>query len=216
MPWCPKCKSEYREGFSVCADCGEKLVEQEPGGQQPEERENPDVQETKEQAEGLERPAFPQDFPYQDSSQKAEDNRSSGWVLLAVSAMGFLFSGLCMAGVLPVQIGNPYLFNGVLLTLSLLFLITGIMSIRTAVIFERKAASENTLRGAMLEWCSQNLRAAEIDEAIHAAGLPEEVRYFDRTAYVKERLNRQFVNLDQGFLDRFVDDQVYAMVFEKE
>ena len=28
MPWCPKCKSEYREGFTVCADCGGALVDE--------------------------------------------------------------------------------------------------------------------------------------------------------------------------------------------
>lgn len=27
MPWCPKCKEEYREGITVCAECGEALVE---------------------------------------------------------------------------------------------------------------------------------------------------------------------------------------------
>ncbi|MDD2400745.1 MAG: DUF2007 domain-containing protein [Clostridia bacterium] len=27
MPWCPKCKTEYREGFKECADCSEILVE---------------------------------------------------------------------------------------------------------------------------------------------------------------------------------------------
>ena len=27
MPWCPKCKNEYREGIKVCADCGATLVE---------------------------------------------------------------------------------------------------------------------------------------------------------------------------------------------
>lgn len=26
MPWCPKCKTEYREGIEVCADCGNPLV----------------------------------------------------------------------------------------------------------------------------------------------------------------------------------------------
>ncbi|MBM7614059.1 hypothetical protein [Alkaliphilus hydrothermalis] len=27
MPWCPKCKSEYREGFSKCNNCDLDLVE---------------------------------------------------------------------------------------------------------------------------------------------------------------------------------------------
>ena len=26
MPWCPKCKNEYRDGFTVCTDCGTALV----------------------------------------------------------------------------------------------------------------------------------------------------------------------------------------------
>ena len=26
MPWCPKCKNEYREGIKVCADCGTELI----------------------------------------------------------------------------------------------------------------------------------------------------------------------------------------------
>ena len=27
MPWCPKCKNEYKEGITVCADCGCDLVD---------------------------------------------------------------------------------------------------------------------------------------------------------------------------------------------
>ena len=30
MPWCPKCKSEYREGIVKCADCKIDLVEELP------------------------------------------------------------------------------------------------------------------------------------------------------------------------------------------
>ncbi len=35
MPWCPKCKNEYREGFRVCADCGCELVETLPEEKHP-------------------------------------------------------------------------------------------------------------------------------------------------------------------------------------
>lgn len=27
MTWCPKCKTEYREGFNTCSDCGSSLDE---------------------------------------------------------------------------------------------------------------------------------------------------------------------------------------------
>lgn len=28
MPWCPKCKAEYQEGFTVCSDCDVELVDE--------------------------------------------------------------------------------------------------------------------------------------------------------------------------------------------
>lgn len=30
MPWCPKCKSEYVDGYDFCEDCGTNLVESMP------------------------------------------------------------------------------------------------------------------------------------------------------------------------------------------
>lgn len=27
MPWCPRCRSEYREGFTTCSECNSDLVE---------------------------------------------------------------------------------------------------------------------------------------------------------------------------------------------
>ena len=36
MPWCPNCKTEYRNGFFVCHDCNVELVNQLPYKDKPE------------------------------------------------------------------------------------------------------------------------------------------------------------------------------------
>ncbi|MCM1541256.1 MAG: hypothetical protein NC121_08340 [Blautia sp.] len=285
MPWCPKCKSEYREGFTVCADCGCALVEEE----QVEERvtltfgdedqmkaleaflksnqilgvelrqddrdglcellvdrkskqkaisvmqvfivqENRKAEDARRAAEGqpgeeaeeqlreaaAARKAFGSSSLYQDSSQRADENRSSAWVLLFVGILGLIVVMLGIAGILPLNLGNPYLFYGVMGAVFVLFVVAGVVSMKNARIFAGKAASENSLRSTMLEWCRQNFDGREIDRELGIGDDSEEVRYFNRTAYIREKLNHQFVNLDQDFLEQFIDDQVYGLVFEEK
>lgn len=228
MPWCPKCKNEYREGIQVCADCGSPLVEQlteenpsltEASGFTPEEEEldlheesrfemddeEQSSQETEQEA------AIPL---YQDSTVQAEENKSSGWTLLLVGTVGIVIVILGIAGVLPLHIGNPYLFYGVMSAVFILFLVMGVVSMKNAKLFAKKAESENSLRSTMLDWCRESMKAEELDASI--TGLEdatEEVRYFRRTQKMKELLNHQFVNLDQGFLDHFIDEEIYDLIF---
>lgn len=223
MPWCPKCKSEYREGFTVCADCGCELVEEEPSEERvmlPFEEEAPageqvDEAETEELREAAAaRRAFGGGSVYQDSSQRADENRSSAWVLLFVGVLGLIVVILGIADILPLNLGNPYLFYGVMGAIFVLFVVAGVVSMKNAKIFAGKAESENSLRSTLLEWCRQNFDGQEIDREIGLDDDSEEVCYFNRAAYLKEKLNHQFVNLDQDFLDQFIDDQVYGMVFD--
>ena len=54
MPWCPKCGSEYRDGFTECASCGVKLVDKLTG----EQKNQAEMEERRDMVlpEGMSRP----------------------------------------------------------------------------------------------------------------------------------------------------------------
>ena len=291
MAWCPKCKNEYREGITVCPDCGETLVSEEEltdwtsvlFGEQEEmaklkdfltyngigkskitlddaeqvyelfvdakeekqaktiarvfleqqekkRRENaaeeeasvdeflmPGEEETKETVTSGElfRAASTQGgLTYMNSGAKAEENRSCAWVILVVGILGILVMALGITGVLPLNIGNPYMFYGVMSAVFILFIVMGVVSMRNAKLFEKKAESENSLVDTLLKWSGENLTAEEIDTQIeNAADTPEEALYYKRFEVIRSQMNHQFMNLDQQMLENLIDTKIYEQIF---
>lgn len=172
-----------------------------------------------------------QSVTYMDSGERARENRSSAWALLLAGDIGLAAVALGLLGVLPLRLGNPYLFYGVTCAIFLLFLVMGIVSMKSARQYAGKAEAENTLRDTILRWCLENLRAEEIDAQVELnmaeadaaengsdgedteGELPEEVVYLRRVEYMTERINRQFMNLDQNFVGHFIDESLYDEIF---
>ena len=102
--------------------------------------------------------------------------------------------------------------------LSLLFIIMGIVSFKNAKSYEKDAQSENSLKASLEEWCKQNLKGEDIDRYIRMRnpGIDDDALFFPRNELIKARINHQFLNLDQAFLERFVDEVVYEMVYPEE
>lgn len=175
------------------------------------------------------------------NSANEKEYRSSAWALLIVGGIGLTIVILGITGVLPLQLSNPYLFYGVTMAIFILFLVMGVLSLKSARIFAQKARAENTLLETVETWCLENLKAEEIDCALETAAqdedtaldceIPEDGRqpgeasdsvaseneaqlqYFRRVDYLRERINRQFLNLDQGLVDQFIDEKLYDRIF---
>lgn len=219
MPWCPKCRNEYITGVQKCVDCGCNLVDSleqaqpvihtsQEEMQQPvrHEEESLNQELIKQQKQSA---MFQGSHIYQKSSEKAEDFRSSAYVLLLVGIGGMVLLVLIAMGLLPIRLAgwNRYLTGGVMGTMFLLFIIMGILSLRSSKTLLGKAVREDELTREILNWCSKNLTAEAVDGILtEEQDLPEEAKYFKRTLYMKERINHQFLNLDENYLEQLVDD----------
>lgn len=235
MAWCPECKCEYVDGITKCADCGCDLVErlQEDERVSDWDREIAEramammMKEQRMQAQELfkeeEKVPVPNEKAestyrgrYVNHEERAEDNRTSAYVLLTVGIAGFIFIVLYFFDLLPIHrlMGNKYMVSGVMGALFLLFIIMGIVSLRNSKVLAKKAKKENNLSKEIEKWCMENLPKEIVDERLaFDEDTPEELKYFPRFELMKESVKRQFVNLDEAYLDRLMDE-IYPVIFE--
>lgn len=158
---------------------------------------------------------------YQSSAEKAEDHRSSAYTLLAVGGIGFIVVILIFFNVIPVYRGagiNRYLVCGVMGAMFILFIVFGMVSMRDFKRLLVKAKSESSLVSEITRWCEEYLQADAIDSLFVAEEetveeLSDEEKYYRRTEKMKALIVDKFMNLDEAFVEDFVDGY-YKKLYE--
>lgn len=157
---------------------------------------------------------------YRSSATKAEDNRSSAYTLLAVGGIGFIVIVLIFCNVIPLYQNagiSKYLVCGVMGAMFVLFIVFGLVSMRDSKLLLIKAKSENSLRSEITKWCLENLDSDAVDAMVQAEEsseeLTEEELYYRRTEKMRGVIEDKFMNLDEAFLDDFVDEY-YQKIYE--
>ncbi len=159
---------------------------------------------------------------YQSSAQKAEDNHGTGIMLIAVGAIGFIGDIIFFTlNPMNMPLFNKYLSCGVMGALFVLFFVMGILSVKTYKIFSEKAKEENSMVSQVREWCDKELTKERIEEDIRFIDEEDsdfsgdDTMYFKRCEYIKDRILRQYVNIDEDLLDDFVD-KFYSELYGDE
>ena len=225
MPWCPKCKCEYKAGITECADCKVPLVDELPKEDFKEVQDIPvyEVPSESEMAseDGEKRPTSA--GIYQDKKAKAEDFKSSAYTLLVVGVLGIVALILIECNVLPIQLVAPgkYITYGVMGAMFTIFIIMGISSFRSSKKYEGEAKAEDDLTNEIKDWATQNITQDYIKEnvAIEEEGasiedIPQEMQYFYYYAVIKNAITGQFGELEATYLDALCEE-IYGMVFDK-
>lgn len=224
MPWCPKCKNEYREGILTCSECGIELVESLDNEKEQENEDivaasKEDIEDTEdvENLQNDEEPEIRYYHAYRDSADQAEDNRSSAYMLLVIGGIGFVLVLLIFLGIIPLfqnEVTTKYMICGVMGAMFVLFIVFGFVSMKSSKILSVKAKTENSLFSEMTKWCGENLSAAKIDEGLFEDDtLSEEQKYFVRAEKMKTLIGDKFMNLDEAFLEHFIDEY-YQKIFD--
>ena len=152
--------------------------------------------------------------PYVKNNDKASDYKSTGFLLTVFGGVGILFVLCTVIGLIPEYLGNPYLSYGVLFAVSVLFFVMGIISIRSAGIFEKKAKSDHSLEKRILDFVEKELDSSEVDEKAGITDSDEpEILFFKRTDCLKKIISNKFVNIDPDFLDNLIDEELYDQIF---
>ena len=159
---------------------------------------------------------------YQSSEQKAQDNHSTGIMLMAVGGVGFIADIVVLTlNPLNMPMFNRYLSCGVMGALFVLFFVMGILSVRTYTIFSAKAKEENNMLNMVRDWCDENLTKDVIEDAImvededESSFLGEDTMYFKRCEYIKKRISNQYVGINEDMLDNFIDG-FYSRLYGEE
>ncbi len=241
---CPKCGTEYREGFNECAYCHIPLVESLEEGVDPEELlgksesgESEEIEISPEEfislarSKGLsdrdilnamelapddtEAPVLPPK-PFRKASERAEDLRSSAYTLLIVGVFGIIAVILLYIGAIPVNFSGAgkIITTGTMAVLFLVFLIIGINSYRKVKPLTEEAVREEKKIEEIRKFFFESYTAESLDREALGDARDDVNTYFLRNSFIKSTLNNRFMDLEPSFLE-YMADNLYSEMFDE-
>lgn len=242
MPWCPKCKCEYREGITECADCKVLLVDElPPDGENPyseeaqmQQMEQWVLEETEESVDENVEAEQELDIEtkirnvgmkattdsvrvYQDKKSKAEDFKSSAYTLIIVGAIGIIALILLELGVFPFSIAGPgkYITYGVMGAMFLIFIIMGFSSFKSSKKYEAEAKTEDDLTTRIKNWTLENVtKESIVKKAALPVEMPDEIKYFKYFELLKNAIKAEFGDINASYLESLCEE-LYSEIFEE-
>ena len=145
---------------------------------------------------------------YENSEDKYKDNLSSAITFFVCGAAGIIILILNDLGILKFVVkgsSNFILINIVLGLLFVGFIAIGFWSLKYSKNIKNKAAIENKDTDTILAWLNENVSRDDI-ESSYNNDIAEEMKYFNRSDYIKSAILKQFPETPSGRPSRSIWD----------
>ncbi len=147
---------------------------------------------------------------YESKRDKADEEYNSGIIFTLFGIFGIIFMLLNVFDVINLINGK---FNLIADTaLFALMLVIGIISFSRAKRFKKDAVGEESFIDELSEWCAANILKEEVisnDDSEEA----DEINFFNRISYIKDRIKEKYPDIDEVFLDSY-SEEFYNEMFE--
>ena len=148
---------------------------------------------------------------YENNTDKYKDNLSSAITFFICGGIGIILMILDDVGIIKfiTKDSSSFIFiNIVLGVLFIGFIAIGIWSLKYSNKIKAKAEKEDRTAKDVFSWLDDNVTKEDI-EGSYSEDIQEEMKYFNRTAYVKEQLTAQFTEFSdeeaENFSEQFVE-----------
>lgn len=239
--WCPKCKNEYREGITVCADCGSELVESltdelsynddinnnlcaenEDEYSVYEENETEEAYDSDDGSESSEEisseAAKKLTLAYVPKRSRYEDNKSSALTFLLVGGVGAVLVLLHAVGIIDFNLTtfSKILTSTVMGALFIIFIIVGIVSAKNSSRYKNEAAAEEALTGQI---CSSFHELYTTDGIDNACGITADSSNYEkwdlRYHFIEKQLSDEYPELTEDYLE-YITEKIYNELYNEE
>lgn len=156
----------------------------------------------------------PQQHVYVHHSERHQELLSSAYSLLTVGVAGLVIVLLSVLKIisLPFPEATNHLMEITLGVLCIIFIFAGLHSLKSAHSIKKLAKEEDKLTSEITQWFKKSFDTFVIDTDIEET-LPEEIKYFKRCEAMKQIIKRSYGNLDEGYLDRLIEE-LYQYLYE--
>lgn len=147
---------------------------------------------------------------YENSEDKYKDNLSSAITFFVCGAAGIIILILNDLGIFKFVVkgsSNFILINIVLGLLFVGFIAIGFWSLKYSKNIKNKAAIENKDTDTILAWLNENVSRDDI-ESSYNNDIAEEMKYFNRSDYIKSAILKQFPETEDNLADTVADKYI--------